>query len=102
MSMPRLRLFPISLVVVWLTMFVSLSFAANAAAQEKGASEKPTVPAGPGGPSFTCGVCDDGYTPLDGAGWQICWRQAPQQGLVIQHVCFQQQTVLFGASPPFV
>jgi hypothetical protein len=64
--MPRLRLFPISLVVVWLTMLVSLSFAANAAAQEKGASEKPIVAGGPGGPSFTCGVCDDGYTPLNG------------------------------------
>src|SRR5262249_28448065 len=87
---------------VLLAIVVSLSFAAGAAAEDKVAPVKKSVSAGSGGPSFTCGVCDDGYTPLHGAGWQICWRQAPAQGLIIQHVCFQGQTVLFEASQPFV
>jgi hypothetical protein len=108
MRMSRLKFAPFApaaahlAATIWLAIVVGLTFAAGAAAQENNASTKHGVSAGPGGPAFTCGVCDDGYTPLNGAGWQICWRTAPGQGLVLQHVCFQQQTVLFEASQPFV
>jgi len=76
-----------------------LLFPAPVAAQEKARAGQPAAAVVP---SFTCGVCDGGYTPLNGAGWQLCWRQAPNQGLVIQHVCFKGQTVMFQASQPFV
>jgi len=87
------------------TLGVVLSFCASLfflpdllAKQKERASKEPGVDV----PSFTCGECPGGSTPLTGAGWQLCWRQAPQQGLVIRNVCFQRQQVLFEASQPFV
>lgn len=99
----RIRSVAVSLITtVCLAIVMSLSFAAGAVAQERVKPAKGSARAGSGGPSFKCGVCDDGYTALKGAGWQICWRQAAGQGLIIQHVCFQGQTVLFEMSQPFV
>lgn len=97
--MYHVRLFRVGLTLSSLTLVASLVCAANVAAQEKRTGARaPNAPV----TSFECGVCDAGYTPLSGANWILCWRQAAEQGLVIQHACFQRQPVLFEASQPFV
>lgn len=94
--MKQLRFPSLRMLLSMLIAFAQLVLATGLSAQ-KGVQRA----AGPG-PAFDCGVCDKGYTPLNGANWQLCWRQAPNQGLVIQHACFYNKQVLSEASQPFV
>src|SRR5258708_2235921 len=97
--MHRVRFSSLVATVMCSVVWVMLLFPPPVGAQDKARAGQPGVAVVP---SFTCGVCDGGYTPLNGASWQLCWRQAPNQGLVIQHACFKGQTVLYQASQPFV
>jgi hypothetical protein len=81
-------------------VFSSLLFVADLAAQKGNPGSQ--QPLDLTAPSFSCGVCPSDFTALNGAGWNLCWRQQAQQGLVIRHVCFKNQRVLFQMTQPFV
>jgi hypothetical protein len=47
-------------------------------------------------------ACNVGWTPLSGAGWDLCYRNTSNHGIEISPANFHGKSVIFAVSQPFV